>query len=97
LSHLMSVESAVRRSKTHAKARMDPLNVGNEPLYRLAMRVRLEIEAQIVARGAPDAPGLALQAVGLLLQLEGLDRYARSQAPVIDACANVLPLRRPPG
>jgi hypothetical protein len=58
-----------------------PSNPAGEPLYAAAMRLRLEIEAQMCARGG-GKDGTALQAVGLLLQLEGLDRDWRDQRAV---------------
>ena len=50
------------------------INPAGEPLYRAARRIRLEIEAEMVARAELADDPAALQIVGLLLQLEGIAR-----------------------
>ncbi len=50
---------------------------GGVPLHRAARRLRLDIEAQMVARGLADESD-ALQIVGLLLQVEGIALGQRS-------------------
>ena len=69
-------------------------NPCGESLGRHARRLRLEIESQMVATEAFD--GLALQAIGLLLQLEGIDRVSRSQAQAIEVRPKVAALHRSP-
>jgi len=81
-----------------------PFNVGKtdqnpagEPLYAAARRLRLDLEAQLVAERMQDADDPAtIQAIGLLLQVEGIDRQARLQAPitVIDGGPRTATLRR---
>jgi hypothetical protein len=57
-------------------------NPAGEPLYAAARRLRLDLEAQMVGAGQAGHNPAALHAVGLLLQIEAVDRQARATTPL---------------